>query len=322
MSISNTSDIPLLAGGFINLDMITKKTDVTLRRTKIICTIGPACWDVPQLETLIDAGMNVARFNFSHGDHKGHGAVLERVRTAAKNKQRNIAILLDTKGPEIRSGFFKEGIDKLELTKGEQITLTSDYNYKGDKHKLACSYDALATSVQPGQHILVADGSLVLTVLSCDEPAGEVLCRIENNAAIGERKNMNLPGVVVDLPTFTEKDVNDIVNFGIKNNVDFIAASFVRKGIDVKNLRQLLADNGGQHIKIICKIENQEGLENYDDILRLTDGIMVARGDFSTLYHNSAWYGNPTFQGIPGSENDDSQGQHCWKACHYCYANA
>ena len=106
---------------------------------------------------------------------------------------------------QIRSGFFKEGIDKLELTKGEQITLTSDYNYKGDKHKLACSYDALATSVQPGQHILVADGSLVLTVLSCDEPAGEVLCRIENNAAIGERKNMNLPGVVVDLPTFTEK---------------------------------------------------------------------------------------------------------------------
>ena len=313
MSVSNTSDVPTLAGGFIDMPMITKPTQVELRRTKIICTIGPACWDVEQLETLIDAGMDVARFNFSHGDHKGHGAVLERVRQAAKNKQRNVgkfrlqfsrlldkettlhflspnvlyfissksilAILLDTKGPEIRSGFFKEGVSKVDLVKGEQIILTSEYTYKGDNHKLACSYEKLATSVKPGQQILLADGSLVLTVLSCDEPAGEILCRIENNASIGERKNMNLPGVEVDLPTFTEKDVDDIVNFGIKHNVDFVAASFVRKGLDVKNLRQLLADNGGQHIKIICKIENQEGLQNYDDILQLTDGIMVARGD-------------------------------------------
>ena len=187
--------------------------------------------------------------------------------------------MLDTKGPEIRTGFFANGADKIHLVKGGQIILTSDYTYKGDKHKLACSYDKLASSVTVGQQILVADGSLVLTVLSCDEAAGEVLCRIENNAAMGERKNMNLPGVVVDLPTFTEKDVDDIVNFGIKHNVDFIAASFVRKASDVKNLRQLLADNGGQHIKIICKIENQEGLENYDEILQATDSIMVARGD-------------------------------------------
>lgn len=222
---------------------------------------------------------HIARFNFSHGDHKGHGATLERMRTAAKNKQRNVAILLDTKGPEIRSGFFKEGIDKINLAKGEQIVLTTDYTFQGDKHKLACSYEKLATSVRAGQQILLADGSLVLLVLSTDESAGEVLCRIENNASIGERKNMNLPGVVVDLPTFTGKDVDDIVNFGIKQNVDFIAASFVRKSSDVRNLRQLLADNDGQHIKIICKIENQEGLENYDEILQCTDGIMVARGD-------------------------------------------
>lgn len=191
--------------------------------------------------------------------------------------------MLDTKGPEIRSGFFKDGIDKIHLVKGEQIVLTSDSTFKGDKHKLACSYDKLASSVKPGQQILVADGSLVLTVLSCDVAAAEAVCRIENNVAIGERKNMNLPGVVVELPTFTEKDVDDIVNFGIKNNVDFIAPSFVRKGADVKNLRQLLADNGGQHIKIICKIENQEGLENYDEILQLTDGIMVARGDLGMV---------------------------------------
>ena len=196
--------------------------------------------------------------------------------------------MLDTKGPEIRTGFFPDGVDKIELKKGETIILTSDYTFKGDATKLACSYEKLATSVKPGQQILVADGSLVLTVISCDEAAGEATCRIENNAAIGERKNMNLPGVVVELPTFTEKDVNDIINFGIKNNVDYIAASFVRKGSDVTNLRKLLADNGGQHIKIICKIENQEGLENYDDILRYTDGIMVARGDLGMEIPSSA----------------------------------
>lgn len=220
-----------------------------------------------------------ARFNFSHGDHKGHAATLERLRTAVKNKQRNVAVLLDTKGPEIRSGVFKDGLKKIDLVKGANIVLTSDYSYKGDGKKLACSYEKLARSVKAGQQILVADGSLVLIVLSADEAAGEVLCRVENNSSIGERKNMNLPGVVVDLPTFTSKDCSDIVDFGIKHNVDFVAASFVRKGADVKNLRQLLSDNGGQHIKIICKIENQEGLENYDEILQSTDGIMVARGD-------------------------------------------
>jgi len=165
------------------------------------------------------------------------------------------------------------------LAKGETLIMTSDYSFKGDSKKLACSYAQLATSVKPGQQILIADGSLVLTVQSCDAAAGEVTCRIENNASIGERKNMNLPRVVVDLPTFTEKDVDDIVNFGIKNRVDFIAASFVRKASDVTNLRKLLADNGGSEINIICKIENQEGLENYNAILKETDGIMVARGD-------------------------------------------
>jgi pyruvate kinase len=190
-----------------------------------------------------------------------------------------IAVMLDTKGPEIRSGFFANGAKKVCLTKGESIILTTDYAFKGDKFKLACSYPAICTSVTVGQSILCADGSLVLTVLSIDEAAGEVTCRIENNAEIGERKNMNLPGVVVDLPTLTEKDIIDIVDFGCKNNVDFIAASFVRKASDVSKIRQILADNGGQHIKIICKIENLEGLQNYNDILRLTDSVMVARGD-------------------------------------------
>jgi len=244
-----------------------------------VCTLGPACWEVPQLEKLIDAGLTVARFNFSHGDHEGHKACLDRLRTAAANKGANIGVMLDTKGPEIRSGFFANGAKKIELVKGENIILTTDYSFLGDSKKLGCSYPALPKSVTPGQSILVADGSLVLTVLSCNESVGEVVCRIENNAAIGERKNMNLPGVIVDLPTLTEKDIDDIANFGCKNDVDFIAASFVRKASDVHQIRKVLNENNGSHIKIICKIENLEGLENYDEILAATDGIMVARGD-------------------------------------------
>jgi pyruvate kinase len=279
MSVSQSSEIPMLAGAFITVDKVKAPTDTSTRRTKIVCTMGPACWEIPQIETLIDAGMNVARFNFSHGSHEGHGAVLQRVRQAAFNKQKNVAIMLDTKGPEIRTGFFANDAKKIDLVKGQTLVLTSDYHFKGDSNKLACSYPTLATSVKQGQQILVADGSLVLTVLSTDESAGTVDCRIENNTSIGERKNMNLPGVVVDLPTFTKQDVDDIVNFGIKNKVDCVAASFVRKASDVKNLRSLLSEHNGQYINIICKIENQEGLNNYDEILQATDGIMVARGD-------------------------------------------
>ena len=189
--------------------------------------------------------------------------------------------IMCNQGPEIRSGFFDTSVmTKLNLVKGQELIMTSDYDYKAvDATKLACSYNNLATDVQPGQQILLADGSLVLTVLSCDVPNKEITTRVENNTSIGERKNMNLPGVKVNLPTFTEKDVDDVVNFGIRHGVDFIAASFVRTGNDVRNLRKLLADNGGSQIKIICKIENQEGLENYDDILEETDAIMVARGD-------------------------------------------
>lgn len=204
MSVSNTSGIPMLAGGFITPDMIhsnkidSKIISVKDRRTKIVCTIGPASWSLENLGKLMDAGMNVARFNFSHGSHEGHGQVLDRLRQVASEKSRNIAVLLDTKGPEIRTGFFMDGIDKITLKKDDTIILTSDYTYKVDKAlhptKLACSYAKLATSVIAGQEILIADGSLVLTVLSVDMPNNEVTCRIENNTSLGERKNMNLPG--------------------------------------------------------------------------------------------------------------------------------
>ncbi|KAL7493615.1 hypothetical protein ACHAWT_005205 [Skeletonema menzelii] len=275
---SQSASGPELRGSNITLDRVKAATDVSNRKTKIVCTLGPACWEVSQLEQLIEAGMNVARFNFSHGDHEGHKACLDRLRQAAKNKNRHVGVLLDTKGPEIRSGFFANDAKKITLSKGENLTLTADYNFKGDSKKLACSYPQLATSVKPGQPILVADGSLVLTVLSCHPAEGEVVCRVENDCSIGERKNMNLPGVIVELPTLTEKDIDDIVNWGIKNEVDYIAASFVRKASDVHQIREILGEMDGK-IKIYCKIENQEGMENYSDILAATDGIMVARGD-------------------------------------------
>lgn len=269
---------PELRGSNITLEKIIAPTNTRDRKTKIVCTLGPACWEVEQLESLIDAGMSIARFNFSHGDHEAHLACLNRLRQAAQNKDRHVGVMLDTKGPEIRTGFFAEGTKKIFLVKGETIVLTADYSFKGNKSKLACSYPQLATSVSAGQRILCADGTVVLTVLSCDPSCGEVMCRIENNAVIGERKNMNLPGVHVDLPTLTEKDIDDIKNWGCKHGVDFIAASFVRKASDVHKIREVLGEQDG-HIKIICKIENLEGLENYNAILQATDSIMVARGD-------------------------------------------
>ena len=179
------------------------------------------------------------------------------------------------------------------MTKGENITLTADYAFKGSSKKLACSYATLATSVTPGQSILVADGSLVLTVLSCHPAEGEVICRIENDCSIGERKNMNLPGVIVDLPTLTEKDIDDIQNWGVKNDVDYVAASFVRKASDVHKLREVLGESGSK-IKIYCKIENQEGMENYGEILNATDGISkyssAARSELCIVYLLSISY--------------------------------
>ena len=250
----------------------------TQKRTKIFCTMGPACWDVPVLCDLMDAGMNVARFNFSHGDHAAHADCLSRVREAAALRpDRNLGILLDTKGPEIRTGFFTDECNKkIVLKAGETLELTTDYSYKGDASCFACTYEALPRSVKVGSTILIADGSLVLTVTELKEKS--VMCRIENNQTIGERKNMNLPGVKVDLPVLQAKDIDDLQNWAVPHKVDFIAASFVQSAEDVHFIRKVLGPEGAA-IKIISKIENQEGLDNFDEILEATDGIMVARGD-------------------------------------------
>ena len=199
----------------------------------------------------------------------------------ASRKTAQCAVMLDTKGPEIRSGFFDASHNgKIQLVKGQDLELVTDYSYKvppGDiVEKLAVTYPALPQSVAVGGMVLAADGNLVMTVKEIRETS--VVCTVENDFAMGERKNMNLPGCIVDLPTLTEQDEDDLVNFGLAQGVDFIAASFVRKGSDIDYIRKVLGP-GGAGIKIIAKIENQEGLENFDEILAKTDAIMVARGD-------------------------------------------
>ncbi|KAG6578247.1 Pyruvate kinase [Phytophthora cinnamomi] len=206
------------------------------RKTKIFCTLGPACWSEEGLLKLIDAGMNVARFNFSHGDHASHLACLTRLRAAlAKRPNKNVAIMLDTKGPEIRTGFLKNH-DKVTIQKDSLIELTTDYEFLGDETKIACSYPQLPQSVKVGGTVLVADGSLVLTVTKVN--ADGIIARANNTATLGERKNMNLPGCKVLLPTLTEKDEDDLVNFGLVHGIDYISASFVRTGQDLDNIRK------------------------------------------------------------------------------------
>lgn len=268
----------VLRGSNISQDKIFSECDESRRRVKIICTIGPACWDVETLGQLVDAGMNVARLNFSHGDHEGHAGTLQRLRQALSTRRgKHVAVMLDTKGPEIRTGFLADKKSKqAELKRGQDLELTTDYDFLGDNTKIACSYKSLPTSVHPGSKILVADGSLVLTVKECLKTS--VITEVMNNCVLGERKNMNLPGAIVDLPTLTEKDIDDLQNFGLVHGVDYIAASFVRRGEDIDTIRQVLGEEGA-HIKIIAKLENQEGIHNYEEILEKTDAIMVARGD-------------------------------------------
>merc|ERR1712195_176944 len=184
------------------------------------------------------------------------------------------AVMLDTKGPEIRTGLLAEG--KVTFVNGQTLEITTDYEFKGNSDKIACSYEGLPTTVAVGSTIFIADGSLTCTVTEILEDG--VKARVENNCTLGEKKNMNLPGAAVDIPVLTEKDEDDLVDFGIAQNVDFIAASFVRKASDIEYIKDVLGPKGA-NIKIISKIENQEGLHNYDEILAATDGIMVARGD-------------------------------------------
>ena len=210
------------------------------------------------LGVLLDNGMNIARLNFSHGDHATHAGTITRLKEALSTRPGvQCAIMLDTKGPEIRTGFFDPSVgDKLQLKHGSTLILTTDYDHKSTGEKLGCTYAKLPTSVHAGNQILVADGSLVLEVQKVLNDK-EVACTVMNDCAIGERKNMNLPGVKVDLPVLQEKDTKDLVEFACPQKVDYVAASFVQTADDVKTIRKTLDGAGGQQIQIISKIENQ-----------------------------------------------------------------
>ncbi|KAJ3066713.1 hypothetical protein HK102_007580, partial [Quaeritorhiza haematococci] len=245
-------------------------------KSKIICTIGPKTQSIEMLTKLIEAGMNVMRLNFSHGSHEYHAKTIANLRTALANMKqpKSVAILLDTKGPEIRTGKLVDGKD-VRVKVGSTFTFHNDDSRLGDATQVSTSYKALAASMHVGDRILVDDGLIGMIVTQINLESGEVVCEVENDGMLGETKGVNLPGIKVDLPAITEKDAGDI-RFGVEQGVDFIAASFIRKAADVLEIRKLIK---GSNIMIISKIENQEGLENFDEILAVSDGIMVARGD-------------------------------------------
>ncbi|SDM89461.1 pyruvate kinase [Fictibacillus solisalsi] len=244
-----------------------------MRKTKIVCTIGPASESVEKLTQLIDAGMNVARLNFSHGDFEEHGARMINIREAAAKLGKTVAILLDTKGPEIRTQTLEGGV--AELQAGEELVISME-EVMGTNKKISVTYPGLVDDVHVGSKILLDDGLIELEVTKIG--AKEITTKILNSGTLKNKKGVNVPNVSVKLPGITEKDAKDI-EFGIKQGIDFIAASFVRRATDVLEIREILEKHNAQSIQIIPKIENQEGVENIDEILAVSDGLMVARGD-------------------------------------------
>ena len=246
-----------------------------MKKTKIVCTIGPKTESKEMLTKMLDAGMNVMRLNFSHGDYEEHGNRIKNVREVCAETGKKCAILLDTKGPEIRT-IKLEGGNDVDLVAGQTFTFTTDTTVVGNKDRVAVTYAGFAKDLKVGNTVLVDDGLIGMEVTAVTDK--EVICKVLNNGALGENKGVNLPNVKTSLPALAEKDKADLV-FGCQQGVDFIAASFIRKKEDVITMREHLNAHGGQNIQIISKIENQEGLDNFDEILEVSDGIMVARGD-------------------------------------------
>ena len=252
-----------------------KKED--LRKTKIVCTIGPARESEEMLTNLIKSGMNVARINFSHGGYEENEGKIEAIKKVRKELNQPISLCLDTKGPEIRTGKQESGDEKVKIEEGQKFTFLYE-DVIGDNTKTSISYKGLSEDVKPGSTILVDDGAIEFRV---DEIVGkDVVCTAMNTGMLGSRKTVNVPGLKLNLPALAEKDIRDLTN-GVKAGFDYIFASFVRRADDLHQIRKLLDDNGGKDIKIISKIESQEGIDNFDEILELSDGIMVARGDMA-----------------------------------------
>ncbi|SDY45588.1 pyruvate kinase [Tindallia californiensis] len=245
-----------------------------MKKTKIVCTIGPASERKDVFEALVNSGLNVARLNFSHGTHQEHQARIDVIKEVRREIRKPIAILLDTKGPEIRTGSFQE--PSVQLEEGQEYILTTR-EVEGTKEICSVSYKALAQDVKPGDTILIDDGLVSLRVKEIKDQT-DIYCRVENAGEVKNHKGVNVPSVKINLPAITDKDKADI-EFGIKNGIDFIAASFVRKARDVLAIREILEENNAEKIKIISKIENQEGIDNLAEIIEASDGIMVARGD-------------------------------------------
>jgi pyruvate kinase len=245
-----------------------------LKKTKIVCTIGPASESPEILEKLIMDGMNVARLNFSHGTHSEHLEKIKTIKKVRRKLNQHVGIMLDTKGPEIRIGNFKE--KEIFLKPDDYFTLTTR-DILGDSSIVSVSYQGLPSDVEIGSVISIDDGLVQLEVKEIVNGT-DIICRVQNNGILSNHKGVNLPGIKTNLPSLTPKDVDDI-KFGIENDIDMIAASFVRKKEDVYDIRKVLEDHGGQDIKIISKIESQEGVDNIDEIIKASDGIMVARGD-------------------------------------------
>ena len=243
------------------------------KRTKIVCTLGPASEKEETLRELIKSGLNVARMNFSHGSHEEHKGRMDAVKKVREELNKPVAILLDTKGPEIRTGNFDA--PEVLLEEGKKFTITMA-DVVGNQEMCTVSYKGLAKDVVAGDTILIDDGLVGLRV---DEVNGEeIVCTVENSGIVKNHKGVNVPGVKINLPALTDKDISDI-EFGISQDIDYIAASFVRKAQDVLEIREILERNNATHIQIISKIENQEGIDNIDEIIAVSDGIMVARGD-------------------------------------------
>lgn len=244
-----------------------------MRKTKIVCTLGPATNDVEIMKQLIQNGMDAARINFSHGTYETHAETIAKLKQAREELNAPIPLILDTKGPEIRVKTFKE--DKVRLEEDATFTLTTR-DVEGDVNIVSVTYADLPKDVHRGSRILIDDGLIELKVEDITET--DVVCKVVNGGVVKSRKGVNLPGVEVNLPSLMEKDIEDL-KFGVENGFDIVAASFIRSAEDVLKIRRVLEENGGGQMHIISKIENQQGVENIDKILEASDGIMVARGD-------------------------------------------
>ena len=245
------------------------------KNTKLVCTIGPKSESKEMMGKLVDAGMNVIRCNFSHGDHAEQGARFDTIREVNKEKGTHVAILLDTRGPEIRTNLFENG--GVDLKAGQSVRVAME-EVLGTSERFSVNYPGLINDVEVGGTILVDDGNVELNITEIDKVAGDIVCTIKNDAYVKDRRGINVPNVNLNMEFLDAKDRADIV-FGCEQQVDFLAASFVRRASDVEAIRAIFAEHGNTHTQIISKIENQEGVDNLDEIIEASDGVMVARGD-------------------------------------------